>query len=125
MSPLKALGVVLICVAVWIAVSGGGGGILAPSGPRVALAVRETADVTPAMARMTTALRAGEPAKYFKEKGHTLVILDKDEVGSYSKFAPFSTPELLIISPPDTLLHREKLPDTAEGVLSVLKANGG
>jgi len=77
-------------------------------------------------------LRAGETAKYLKEKQHTLLILDKDakdENGNPSetlaKYAPYTPPELLIIAPPNKLLSREKMPPTSAEFLSAVQAKGG
>lgn len=108
--------------------------VVAPSGPRVALIVHEQESDTAAWGAFVTALRDGEPSKYITEHKHSLLILDddgKDENGQPSpflaKFAPYKVPELLILSPPDKLLHREPLPadPKADAVLAALKANGG
>lgn len=104
----------------------------APVGVRSVLIVRETEDTTPEQARLATALRTGTHAEYLKTKGHSLRILDDDAVNEngqpvaeLAKYKPFSIPELLIISPPDKLLHRGPLPKTADEVMSRLKEHGG
>ena len=109
------------------------GTVISAPGPRTVLIVRESAATTPVLARTLTALRDGASAAYLKEKGHSLLILDKDSIGPdgspatvVEKWKPFNQlPELLIISPPDKLLHRGKLPESADGVLQILNANGG
>lgn len=128
---------ILALIALWILL---GGKLpwnpLVPPAPEVGtrnvLIVRETEDTTPEQARLATALRTGAHAEYLKTKGHTLRILDDDAVNEngqpvaeLAKYKPFTIPELLIIAPPDKLLHRGPLPATAEAVIETLKANGG
>ena len=125
-----------LALALWLAIGaphGGGCSVVVPAaGPRQLLVVRETADTTPEFGRYLTELRAGETAKYLKEKKHTLEILDqngKDENGQPAaelvKYQPFSPPELFIIAPPDKLLSRQKLPPNPAELLAAVKANGG
>lgn len=49
------------------------------SGPRTVILVRESSDVTPAMARTEVLLRAGDQAKYLSAKNHRLWILSDDQ----------------------------------------------
>lgn len=115
------------------------GGISLPSiipgpseGPRQVLIVRETEETNPKLAMMTTALRVGAHADYLKSKGHQLLILDDDAknengqpVKALEPFKPFTVPEILIVEPPSKVLARQKLPETADEVMTLLKANGG
>lgn len=137
--------VLLVVAGFWVLSSGGVSlpsigdwkwpsfSILGPSsGPRELLVVHETGDESPAKSALFIELRAGDAAKYLKEKQHSLLILDKDakdESGNpaepLAKFAPFTPPELLIIAPPNKLLSRQKMPATSADFLAAVKAKGG
>lgn len=134
MRPNNIAAILLLIAAAWKAGLLDGLPVVGPAeGPREVLIVRESADATPAEAMALTALRAGEPAKYLKEKGHSLTVLDKDAVGpdgqpspAVTKHQPYgSLPELLIVAPPGKVLWRGPLPATSAGVLEVLKGHGG
>lgn len=127
----KTLAFVLL--ALFVLAQLGPGGIVGPPGPRLLLVVYESSQMTPATAQVLTGLRDGAPAAYLKEKGHTLQILDKDAKGpdgqpvpAVTRWQPYSSlPELLIVAPPEKLLHRAPLPGNADGVLQLLKQHGG
>lgn len=106
----------------------------APAGPRTLLIVHEQESDTPAWGAFVKDIRAGESGKYIAEKKHHALILDKDSKDGngqplplLAKYAPYDVPELLILSPAGSALHREKLPvePKAADVLATLKKNGG
>lgn len=105
-------------------------------GPRQILIVHESLDRTPEVAAIFTALRAGEPAKYIADNGHTLAILDDDtgnpdgapaEILAKHKAAIdlAGLPCVLIIDPAGKVLGSSKLPESADGVIELLKRHGG
>lgn len=131
---INVLGLAIIAAGAWLLWSGGNWSIpgFVPAGPKTVLIVRETEDTTPEQAIVATGLRAGAHADYLKSKGHSLLILDDDAVNEagqplplLAKFKPYSVPELLIVSPPDRLIHREPLPASADAVMAAIKAKGG
>lgn len=110
-----------------------------PAGPRSLLLVRESAETTPALARLVASLRSGPSQQYLRANGHRLDILDDDEVGSDGKpsktleswrphFTGMKLPVLIIFDSKTTaILHKESLGDSATDatVIAILKANGG
>lgn len=108
-------------------------------GKRSILIVRETADATPDVARMITALRTPPHADYLKSKGHTLAILDDDSVDENGNpsplveawrphFAGMTLPVVFVIDPAGgKLIHKQSIPSTAtaDDVMQILKGNGG
>ena len=108
-------------------------------GPRAVLIIRESASTTPDVARMITGLRAGPEAAYMKQQGHTLSILDQDDVdenGQPSKLvtawkpliAGMTLPVVFVIdAKTNTLIQKESLPPTATAanVVDIVKRNGG
>lgn len=108
-------------------------------GKRALLIIRESADSTPNVARMITALRNPPHSSYLKEKGHTLSVLDDDAVDAEGKpsalveawrshFAGMTLPVVFIIDPNgNKLIHKESLPESAgaDAVMGLLKKFGG
>jgi hypothetical protein len=106
-------------------------------GPRTVVIVHESADQTPAQARLFTALRAGTVAQYIASKGHNLLILDDDSVDQggrpialVAKLTALGDPlpfmAVLETNTGNVLNHRPLTPAAnADGVLAVLKENGG
>lgn len=107
-------------------------------GPRTVVIVHEVQDQTPAMDRLITELRDGEPAKYFAEKGHKLLILDEQQKDENNQPAPDlmkwhealegMKPPVLIVAAGDRVLHRQSFsPESFTGAkaVEVVKANGG
>lgn len=86
MPPLKALGVVLICVAVWIAVSGGGGAIIGAAPPfktsvPAILIVEESAEhgkYTADQLNVISATDAGSVKAIIESAGGQFQVIDKD-----------------------------------------------
>jgi hypothetical protein len=106
---------------------------------RTLLLLRETADVTPAQARLVTALRTGVAGEYFASKGHALYVLDDDTVGPDGKPLPqveawkqhvagMQEPVLVIYdAATKQILDKWSVPEgaTAAQVLERVKARGG
>lgn len=107
--------------------------VITPDGPMAVMVVRESENITPAIAALGTALRVPPAADFFKAGKHTVSIndpQDKDENGKtpvlLEKFQPYQpTGELLLVAPPDKLIHRQPLPATAQEVVDVVKSKGG
>lgn len=103
------------------------------AGKRVALIVRETADATPEMAAMLIALRNGENAAYFKEKGHKLYVLDDDLTTPLADqwrphYAGLTLPALLIAEEKNgalSVISKQPCPPSPQAVIEAIKANGG
>lgn len=106
-------------------------------GKRTVVIVHESADQTPAQSRLFTTLRTGQVASYIVAKGHTLLILDDDSVDQNDRPLKVVT-DLITLGDPlpfvgildsntgAVLHHRPLTPAaSAEGVLAVLKENGG
>ena len=108
-----------------------------PAGLRTVLILRESADTTPELARVITSLRAGQQSQYIKSKGHSLLVLQIDDVGSDGKPLPvaeswkrevagLTMPVLIIIDQTTKqIVAKFPLPKTADGVIETLKSNGG
>lgn len=108
-------------------------------GKRALLIIRESADSTPAVARMITNLRNPPNSDYLKSKGHTLAVLDDDSVDADGKpsaiveawrpqFAGMTLPVLFVIDPNgNKLVAKQSISATAtaDEVMKILKANGG
>ena len=106
-------------------------------GKRTVVVVHESADATAERARLFTALRTGTNASYLAAKGHTLLILDDDSVDEHKQPLKLvselvalgdALPFLAILdSNSGAVLHHRPLTPAAnaEGVLTVLKENGG
>jgi hypothetical protein len=107
------------------------------SGARGIAIIRETADTTPAVARLVTALRVGPHSQYLASKKHTLQVLDDDSVSGDGRasaaveawrpiFAGMKLPVLIIYDPVSrSVLSKEPLPTTAEAVVEAIKKTGG
>jgi hypothetical protein len=107
-----------------------------PSGVRQVVIVRESADATPETSRLIVAMRSGPSADYMKSKGHTTLILDddsKDAAGNVpaviaannAAITEIGLPCVLILDSTGRLVAKAKLPETADGVVELVKANGG
>ena len=110
-----------------------------PSGQRAVLILRESAETTPALARLLTSLRAGTQATYLKSKGHSLSILDDDAVDPSGKpspaveawrphFADLKLPALIVYDPATkSILDKRVIVEatTADGIIELVKAAGG
>lgn len=108
-------------------------------GKRALLIIRESADATPAMARLITALRNPPHSVYLKDKGHTLSILDDDSVDKdgrptpaveawRAQFKDLPLPVLFVIDAAQgNHIHKQSLAPTATAgdVIEVLKKFGG
>jgi hypothetical protein len=125
------LAVLLLLVAGWQAVSGGGGLPFAPSGPRTLVLLHEAQDQTPAVAKLTIDMQAGEAAKYAKEKGHRLLSLDDDnpdpQVRQLVEALGDTKPPAVLVLAGGRVIHKQPLPSNATGsdIIAILKANGG
>lgn len=110
-----------------------------PAGKRAVLFIWESADSSPAVASLITNLRAGTAAKYFADKGHTLNLLDDDEVNEDGKpsalleawkphFAGMKLPALFVIDPATkALLHKQEIAPTvtADSIVEIVRQHGG
>lgn len=106
-------------------------------GQKGVVIIRETAESTPAMARLVTSLWTGLPSQYIRDKKHKLEILDDDSVGSDGKptpaveawrpvFSGMALPVLVIYDlRTRNVLSREPLPATGEAVVEAIKKAGG
>lgn len=108
-------------------------------GKRALLIVRESADTTPAMARLMTALRNPPHSTYLTSKAHTLSVIDDDAVDENGQptavlaswrphFQGMTLPVLFVIDPATkTLIHKQSFTDAvpAAGIIDILKAHGG
>lgn len=96
-------------------------------GKRQVVIVRESADDTPAQARIFTALRSGAEAGYLKDKGHTLLIFDDDDANSVvAKLKPLMVgPASMFVLDGQAVLAKLPLPADAPAVVAAIQANGG
>lgn len=106
-------------------------------GKRLVVIVRESASDTPQQAGAYTALRTGAAAAYMKSKGHTLTLLDPNDVDGTgapaklvaelsSQFSGQQLPLVFILDPQThAVITRQPWPGSAQGVLDLLKAGGG
>lgn len=109
------------------------------SGPRDVYLIHEAMDVTPAFALLESGLRLGDGAKYLKEHGHTLTILDDDEedgrgnpASPLAKYAAIladtARPTLIIVDPKtQAVVAKAALtPETtAQNVVEAIRRAGG
>lgn len=121
MSTKDKLGWFLIVYGVFNALSGGGIPSFVP-GPRTVAIYHETAEDTPAQARLFTSLRDGVHADYLDEKGTLLDVLDIT-----SNPQPDATLKLpsLYINAGGSAVYKGPLPATADGTMEVIKFYGG
>jgi hypothetical protein len=106
-------------------------------GARHVVIVYETADVTPAFARLLNGLRSGTNAKYLADHKHRLDLIDDDAVTAdgakaalLEKYAPSAKfPRSLIVADAASgaVVAVGELTDasTAAGVIEFIKQNGG
>jgi hypothetical protein len=109
----------------------------AVGGARHVLIVYETADVTPAFARLLNGLRSGTHARYLADHKHVLSLVDDDAVNAdgakaalLAKYADsVRFPRSLIVTDgaSGNVIAIGELTDasTAAGVIEFLKQNGG
>jgi hypothetical protein len=109
----------------------------AVEGARHVLIVYETADVTPAFARLLNGLRSGTHSKYLADRKHVLSLVDDDALNAdgskaalLSKYAEsVRFPRSLIVTDAATgaVIAIGELTDasTAAGVIEFLQQNGG
>lgn len=98
------------------------------TGKRALVIVRESADQSPELGRLITSLRAGTESKYLLEKGHTLDVMDDDELDAQWKAAigDAKLPVILYVDQAtNKVLHSEAPPAKASTVIETLRANGG
>lgn len=101
------------------------------SGKRSALIIHETAETTPDLARMLTALRDGEQAKYLDSKSHKLAIFDDDDpvvtaAGWRPHLEGMKLPATFIMdAETKVLLHKGELPPSADAFIELIKKHGG
>lgn len=107
-----------------------------PVGKLTAVIVHETEDDSPAAARLFIALRTGTPAKWIRDQGHSLLILDDDAVDATGQpLALVSTlkslgvpmPALFVLDGQDRVLVKQTLAEgtTADNVIELLRRAGG
>ncbi len=97
-------------------------------GKRKLVIVRESAQQSPELARVITALRAGAEAKYLKEHGHLLSVYDDDELSAdwQALISGVTLPAVFYVDPvTNVLLDKSPVPAKASAVIDTLKANGG
>jgi len=107
------------------------------AGARHVIVVYETADVTPALARVLNGLRSGMNAKYLSDRKHTLSLIDDDAVNAdgakaallakYGESVKFPRSLIVTDGASGVVLAIGELTDasTAAGVIEFLKQNGG
>jgi hypothetical protein len=113
-----------------------------PPGPVVEgakriVVIREAMEPTPELSRTLVLLQSGPVADYFKSKGHTVQIFDdeaKDEQGNPSAYVQawlkiLGDKPLPAVAIEDVttrnVVHKDKLPASADAVLSIVKGVGG
>ena len=106
-------------------------------GPKLIAVVMPTEDSNPSADMLVLELRAGDPAKYLKEKAHTLVVLDDEQKGADKNPDPlvealrplFETtglPATFVMDPETWKVYGQfKLPATGPEWLDALKKSGG
>jgi hypothetical protein len=106
-------------------------------GARHVMVVYETADVTPAFARLLNGLRSGPNAKYFAERKHVLSLIDDDAVNAdggkaallakYAESVKFPRSLIVTDAASGAVIAIGELTDasTAAGVIEFVKQNGG
>lgn len=105
------------------------------AGPRTILILHETGQQTPNHGILFNSLRSGPAASYLKEHKHRLFILDDDSVSSDGKplleawrkhLSDITIPALVVIDHASgAVLFKGAVPETADEILSTLKAHGG
>lgn len=125
----------LIAFAAFQLIKGGGVAGIVP-GPRTAVVLHESAEVTPDLAQEFALLRSGENAEYIKAKGHNLLILDDDAKGSDGQpvelvaklNAEGLKPPAVFILSGDSVLSKQSISShsgAASVVMGALKGAGG
>lgn len=105
-------------------------------GKRTVVILHESEDATPQFSRMVNGLRSGDNAKYLKDRGHTLLIIDDDttdeigrplEVVTQLSADGLPMPALFVLDEGGAVVHKQPLSPEANaaGVMEVLKGNGG
>lgn len=107
-----------------------------PVGKLTAVIVRESEEDTPVLGGVFVALRTGEPAKWLRERGHTLVIIDDDTTDAQGNPIPLvqtfkslgiAMPALFLLDSTNQVIHKSTLSatTTADGILQVIRDTGG
>lgn len=86
-----AVGLFLVAAVLCVRPFVGGLGVIGGPVAVNAVIVHETSDDTPEASVMFVRLRSGEPAKYLKEHGHKLTIVDQNAVNQDGKEAAVIT----------------------------------
>lgn len=103
-------------------------------GKRTIVILGETEEQTPELFQMYVSLRNNPIAEYLQSRGHRLWILDDDHQDAQSYVtllnrnkAAAGLPVEVVIVDAETpkLLYKGNCPPTAQGVLDLIKANGG
>lgn len=102
------------------------------TGKRSIVIVRESADDKPWFSRLAINLRDGTAAKYLADNGHSLTILDDEQLtdgdGWKSQVSGMTLPVAFYIdTATNTVVFKEsiKADTTADNVIETLKRNGG
>jgi hypothetical protein len=107
--------------------------VVPTKGPRTAIIVRESNDDTTAFSEMIDAFRNGPNAEYLRAQGHSLFVLDDDDVDAAGKplavleaLKPFSGRELIIRDTKSgKVISRQPCPADANGLRAALEKAGG
>ena len=102
-------------------------------GKRVAMFIHEASEMSPDLNILITKLRSGASAQWVKDKGHSLLILDKDqkEMGKYQSILETEgkkgVPRLVVLDQAtNTVLHSESFAgDNPDTVVEIIKRTGG
>jgi hypothetical protein len=102
-------------------------------GKRVAMFIHEASEMSPDVNILITKLRDGSSAQWIKDKGHSLLILDKDqkEMGKYQATLETEgkkgTPRLVVLDQAtNTVLLSESFDgDNPDTVVELIKRTGG
>lgn len=133
----RKLGLVVLLAVLLLRGGCDGVGISVGSGPRDVLLVYESADNSPAFARLVLDLRDGAAAKYLAEKKHALTIIDRDTPDPNGDRAKVlakwqaelaETPVVLVIDKASGKLAGKSGFDrngTSDAVLDIVKRYGG
>ena len=106
------------------------------AGKRLLVIVQETQQTTPELANLVNRLRGGDSSKYLSSKGHSLKVLDKDQLNQAAELSPDAAkwrdkvtqplPSLLIVDQSTfAVLSAGSLPPSDQAVIELLKQHGG
>jgi hypothetical protein len=98
-------------------------------GPRHLVILHESADRTPQLANLRTALRVGPSAQHLLDNGHRLDFLDDEHASQewLKHIEGLKLPALFIMNEQHKVLYKGSLKDgeTEAGILEILKQHGG